>query len=49
MNEGEIDVGNRSLGLQAASGGIHTKTPFIIYGIKDNDAYLCKKIFKNSC
>ena len=50
MTEGETDVGNQSLGLhQAAIDGIHTKVLFIIYGMKGNDASLCKKGFKNRC
>ena len=49
MIEGETDVGNRSLGLlQTANDGIHTKTAFIFYGMKDNDASLCKKSFKTA-
>ena len=50
MIEGETDVGNQSFGLhQAANNGIHTKILLIIYGMKGNDASLCKKSFKNRC
>ena len=47
MSEGETDIGNHSLGFhQAANYGIHTKILYIIYGMKENDAFLCNKSFK---
>ena len=50
MIEGETVVGNQCLGLhQAAKNGIHTKILLIIYGMKGNDTFLCKKSFKNTC